>query len=123
MIVDTSLLIEFFRNKNKKDTFLYRISNRDLFVSAITCYEFIRGFNRQNEQSGITIMNQFEILDFNKPCAEEASQIYQYLKKENRLIDMADLLIGATALAYQLPLATLNIKDFEQIPNLELIRP
>ena len=54
-------------------------------------------------------------------CAKCGAEIYKYLKQENKMIDTADLLIGATALAHDLSLATLNIKDFERIPSLKLL--
>lgn len=37
------------------------------------------------------------------------------------MIDLADILIGATALTHDIPLATLNIKHFERIKGLEII--
>lgn len=46
---------------------------------------------------------------------------YKALKPKNALIELADLLIGATAISNSVPLATLNKKHFERIPNLVLI--
>jgi predicted nucleic acid-binding protein len=37
------------------------------------------------------------------------------------MIDLADILIGATALTHDIPLATLNRKHFERIKGLEII--
>ena len=37
------------------------------------------------------------------------------------MIDLADLLIGATAITHGLTLATLNKKHFERIKKIELI--
>jgi len=38
------------------------------------------------------------------------------------MIDLADLLIGATALTHNIPISTLNIKHFERIKKLELLK-
>jgi tRNA(fMet)-specific endonuclease VapC len=38
------------------------------------------------------------------------------------MIDLADIFIGATAVTYKIPIATLNIKHFERIESLELIK-
>ena len=35
------------------------------------------------------------------------------------LIEFRDILIGATAILYNIPIATLNIKHFERIDNLQ----
>jgi predicted nucleic acid-binding protein len=42
------------------------------------------------------------------------------LRKKNKLIDNFDLLIGSTALYYNLQLLTNNVKHFERIENLEI---
>ena len=36
---------------------------------------------------------------------------------------MADALIAATALVYQLTLVTRNTKDFDWVPNLHILNP
>ncbi len=38
------------------------------------------------------------------------------------MIDLADILIGSTALSHNIPIATLNSKHFERIKNLEIIK-
>jgi len=43
------------------------------------------------------------------------------LKAQNRMIDFADLLIAATAIAHKLSLATLNFKHFGKIQDLHII--
>ncbi len=36
--------------------------------------------------------------------------------------DIADMIVAATCLYYQLPLATMNHKHYKHIPNLQLIK-
>jgi predicted nucleic acid-binding protein len=38
------------------------------------------------------------------------------------MIDIADILIGATALSHDIPIATLNYKHFNRIKELEIIK-
>jgi len=54
-------------------------------------------------------------------CIDEAVKIYHNLKEQNRLIELADLLIAATAITNSLSLATLNTRHFENITNIELL--
>jgi len=54
-------------------------------------------------------------------CANEAARIVKQLKSKNQIIEIPDILIGATAIANELPLATLNKKHFERIENLILV--
>ncbi|MGV8138491.1 MAG: type II toxin-antitoxin system VapC family toxin [Mangrovibacterium sp.] len=48
--------------------------------------------------------------------------IYLELLKTNKMIDLADILIGATALTHNIPIATLNSNHFNRIKGLEIIK-
>ena len=50
-----------------------------------------------------------------------ATDIYLDLIKRNRIIDLADLLIGTIALTHNFPVATLNQKHFERINGLKIV--
>lgn len=43
------------------------------------------------------------------------------MNKSRKQIEISDLMIAATAIYYQLPLATFNTKHFINVPNLILI--
>lgn len=68
------------------------------------------------------LLKWFEIIEFDEGIAQIAGEIFRQLKKEKLLIDYRDIFIGASAIFYKLSLATLNIKHFEKIQNLELLR-
>lgn len=38
------------------------------------------------------------------------------------MIDLADILIGATAVTYNIPIATTNVKHFDRIQGLEVVK-
>ena len=40
----------------------------------------------------------------------------------NKMIDLADILIGATAVTNNIPIATFNVKHFERIKALEILK-
>lgn len=60
----------------------------------------------------------FVILPFDTSDAVEAGQIRAHLKRLGRTIGAYDLLIAAQARRRSLPLATLNAKEFRQVPGL-----
>jgi tRNA(fMet)-specific endonuclease VapC len=62
------------------------------------------------------------ILPFDKECSDNAITIYLELLKANKMIDLADILIGATALTHNIPIATLNDKHFSRIIGLEIVK-
>ncbi len=61
-----------------------------------------------------------EIIDFDMNTAKIASEIYRNLRRKNNVIEFRDILIGSTAIQYNLPIATLNLKHFERIDNLKI---
>jgi tRNA(fMet)-specific endonuclease VapC len=124
IILDSSVLIEVFRKKDKTDTLFYKLahSNNSFGISAITHYEIGIGNQKVHHEYWEQLSANLTVIPFNQACSNTAIEIYQNLLKVNKMIDLADLLIGATALAYNYPLATLNLKHFERIKNLELLK-
>ncbi len=120
VLADTSVLIEYFRKYNKADSMLYKLSKEfDICISSITAFEFLSGTNQSNKEAIKELLKRLDIINFDLDCADIAGNIYRQLKTENKIIDTADILIGATALKLSVPLATLNLKHFERIKGLE----
>jgi tRNA(fMet)-specific endonuclease VapC len=122
ILVDTSVLIDFFRKKNRKKSLLYRLQQRyKISVSSITEFEFLAGIKEERVRSLKYFFENLHILPFDSNAAMIASTIYKDLKGKNQIIEFRDILIGATAMANKLPLSTLNIDHFSRIENLTLI--
>ncbi|NUM77912.1 type II toxin-antitoxin system VapC family toxin [candidate division KSB1 bacterium] len=123
ILIDTSILIDFFRQREKSESVLMQLSDQNrLCISAITAFEVRIGIRTQVQQSDYDLLAQnIEILPIDDSCIDAAVVIYKSLRPQNALIELADLLIGATAVSNSLPLATLNRKHFERIGNLTLI--
>ena len=121
--LDTSILIEFFRKTHKEKTVLYRLSsNYDFAVSSITIFEIYSGVKGDSQiKFWNNMLKSVEVIEFNASIAKLASTINSELKKSNRRIDIRDLFIGATAIDMGIPLATLNKKHFQRLPNLTLL--
>jgi len=51
-------------------------------------------------------------------CAERAGLLRVTLEKAGRSIGPMDLLIAATALAYEIILVTANVEEFSRVPEL-----
>jgi predicted nucleic acid-binding protein len=124
ILLDTSVLIEMFRVKDKTATFFYRLShNYDNFaISILTHYEIFRGSNSLQDNFWTNFLKNIKVIQFDLISSNEAIGIYKFLKTQNQIIDFADLLIAATAIAHNLDLATLNLKHFSKIPNLHILK-
>lgn len=122
VLIDTNILIDYFRKTQKRKSLLYRLSEKyQVLISTVTEFEFLSGFSTAQLNLGVEIIEAYEILPFDSYCAREAANIYRNLKTLNRLITAEDIFIAATAIVHQLPLATLNAKHFERIKELALL--
>ncbi len=123
MVIDTSVFIEFLRKKDKTQTHLYKIAeSKQLYISSVTYYELLMGASDSKKRNDIdNLTGDLIILPFDDLVALKSSEIYHFLRKQNRMIEFRDIFIGATCLVYELPLKTLNIKDFSRISGLNLM--
>ena len=121
IIIDSNILIEFYRHKDKSKTTLFKLSSKYKFqVSAITKYEIYRG-DKKKDTFWESFFSNTVVLSFDSSCAHIAAEIYKDLKNRNLSIETDDILIAATAIHFNLPLASINRKHFDKIPNLILI--
>lgn len=122
ILIDTSVLIDHFRKKNKKSSYLYKLSkNNDLYLSAITKFEILIGTKEHQINDIKKLIECFSILKYNSKSVEVSANILKDLRSKNQLIDFRDIFIASTAISNNLILATLNIKHFERISNLQCV--
>jgi len=123
VLVDTSILVDFFRKTDKANSILVKLVKQEYIycISAVTEYEIYTGASGDQEEFWKSFLKKTIVLSFDKKVAEIAVKINRELKRKRKLIDIADLFIGATALAHSIPIATLNEKHFNRIENLALI--
>jgi tRNA(fMet)-specific endonuclease VapC len=124
ILLDSSILIELFRKKDKEKTIFYSLSQSysDLCISSITYYEIGVGNRKSHADYWESLSDNLNVIPFDKACSNSAVTIYLDLLKANKMIDLADILIGATDLTHNIPIATLNIKHFDRIERLEIIK-
>lgn len=123
MVIDTGIFIEYLRAKDKSKTALYQLPiDAAIYVSAVSVYELYMGATTKEKEGHVfALLGNIPVLDFDHSVAEKAAETFHVLKKQNQLIEFRDIFIGATALAHEIPLKTLNTKHFSRIPGLQLI--
>lgn len=124
VLIDTSVLIEYFRKQDKTKTFLYELAGKhtEIYVSTITKFEIWVGNRPHQSAFWQSLFSTLKTLSFGDAEAEKAGDIQQTLLKTGQQIGISDVLIGATALVHGLPVATLNDKHFSQINGLNLVQ-
>jgi predicted nucleic acid-binding protein len=123
VLVDTSILIDLFRKTDKANSVLISIVRQDYTycISAITEYEIYTGTTSGQIKFWDDFLEKTNVLTFDKTVVKVAVELNKELKRKRKLIDIADLFIAATAIANNLPFATLNKKHFERIDGLTII--
>lgn len=120
VLIDTSIFIDYFRKENKKKTKLYFLTQEgyELTTSSICYFEYMAG--SKNQEFDKLLFDNIEVIPFDKNQAFVASTMFKDLKKKNSIIEFRDILISSCAIAYNIPLVTLNFKHFKRIEGLLL---
>jgi len=121
--LDTSILIDFYRKTDKSKSVLFKLTETysSFVVSAVTEYELYLGNSEEQNVFWDKFFLQITVLPFDTKTAKKAVEIYKQLRKDNKLIEIPDILIAATALQNNVPIATLNKKHFERINGLQIV--
>jgi tRNA(fMet)-specific endonuclease VapC len=123
LMVDTTILIDYFRKANKENSKLvsHFKQYKNLYISSVTEFEVINGATEKHLLFWKGMLPRFTVLDFDSKTAREAANIVAQLKTKRKSIDKPDLFIAATAVVHGLTLDTLNIKHFIDIDKLQLL--
>ena len=122
VMLDTSVLIDHFRVKNKEGTFYTKIVREyDIrFISVVAKLEVLYGTRSEWIEYWNAVFATMTVVPFTDDMVKTSHEIILDLKRKSLLIDMEDIMIAATALTLDIPLATLNRKHFERIDGLKL---
>jgi len=121
--LDTSVLIDYYRKRDKSKSFFYELmQNYSAFsVSAVTAYEIYVGSTEEQDVFWNEFFDKITVLPYDGSVNKIAIKTNRDLKRKNQIISIPDILIGATAIKYNFPFATLNSKHFQRITELQLI--
>ena len=123
IMLDASVLIDHFRARNKASTFYTKIIREYgiLSISVIAKLEVFYGTRSELVGYWDAVFATMAVVPFTNDMVVKSHEIILDLKRKSILIDMEDIMIAATALALNIPLATLNRKHFERIDRLKLV--
>jgi len=123
LVIDTSIIIEFLRSKDKKLTSLYLIPNDKIIcITTVSIYELYIGATDKIKWKDVKLLTEDLLtLSFDANVSMEAAKIYHQLRTDNKMIEFRDIFIAATCIINKMPLLTLNKKHFSRIKSLEII--
>ncbi len=121
-LCDTCVIIDFINGKSpvlgdKLD------SKATLLVNSIIEMELLQGVRNKQEQRIVEKkLNSFRLLSMQQAIFDLATQSVRRYRLSHGLA-LPDAIIGATAVYYQIPLLTYNLKDFKFLPDIQLASP
>jgi len=122
-LLDTSVVIDFLRRKDKENTLFYKLSSRLLFISIVTHTEIFAGKSVWEKSATRKIVNEvlseLEIIPLTRDISEKAG----YIKAHRPEVSIIDAIIAATSLMNNKQLVTLNTKHFEKIAGIKIFIP
>jgi tRNA(fMet)-specific endonuclease VapC len=125
ILLDTNIVIYLTSSTTWKTDYLPLVKGKRLHISFMTLAELLEHAYHKNlgkEKIRLlvqTLKQEHTIL----PYCEGVCHRFGWIRhqRRNKPISVPDALIAATALVYELPLVTHNVRDFEGIDGLDVI--
>lgn len=126
-LVDTSVLVAAERGDLDLSE-IVRSFDDEAFISVVTVSEILHGLHRstttviRERRSKFLdkLLDLIAVIPIEIEAARHHSSIWAHLAMKGNMIGMNDLWLAATCLANDLTMATTNVRDFEQVPNLKI---
>lgn len=122
VICDTNIISQYLVGNQSIIEKIKEIGGDNICITPIVYIELMRwlslykGFTPTQRREYKKVFSSLKVLHLNKEISVLSMEIS--LKVDS--LEPADILIGATAIYYNLPLYTQNIKHFKQIKNVRL---
>ncbi len=120
MVIDTDVLIWYMKGNEKAYKAIE--NSKNFFISVVTYMELVQGMRNKNElnnlRSALHVWNS-KILYISEEISIKAMFFveHHYLSHS---IQLADALIGATAISYGLPILTGNDKHYKILKGIRI---
>lgn len=127
-LIDTSVAIALERQAEGLQVVQEQMGDDAVAMAAITASELLHGVHRADTalrrerrlRHVEDILDSVSVLPFDLETARIHSRIWADLASRGQLIGPHDLIIAATAIAHDLPIATLNPDHFERVEGLRV---
>ena len=120
MVVDTDVLIWYMRGNEKAYQFIENSNN--FFISVITYMELVQGLRNKKELTQLRKALHVWKTQILYVSEEISAKAMFYVEQHflSHSMQLADALIGATAIAYGLPIITGNDKHYKVMKDLQI---
>ena len=126
--LDTDILINFLRNKKEEVDFIKENEvDKKLATTNVNLFELYFGAyksdqRQQNLDAIKHLSSRIDILNFSDESVKKSGELLANLEKDGKTIEFRDLFIGTIALVNGYAIKTNNIKHFNRIEGLKLLK-
>ena len=123
-LLDTNICIYFLKGQFDLGNKIEKIGDEKIFISEITVAEMKYGIAKSNLKESNKIVyedffDKFKVLPI-FPALDVYAEEKSRLKTIGKSLDDFDLLIGSTAIYYDLTLITRNVSDFDRMNGIRI---
>lgn len=123
ILCDTNIFISAFNGRQDTIDQLDKIGLDEIVLSAVTVMELFQGMGNKEELARMKKkIRYYDIVQIDQDISTKAIEFIESFKLSHGL-QIPDAIIGATAVIYQIPLYTYNLRDFDFLPNINLYQP
>jgi predicted nucleic acid-binding protein len=125
-ILDTDWIINLLAGKKDAEERIQQFDPEEIVVSLVAVAEIYESaYNFANPEAHIktfrSFLSNFQLLNLNLPIIEKFAEVRAHLRRKGQMISDFDILLGATALHYDLIFLTYNKKHFQRIPDIKIL--
>ncbi len=122
ILCDTNVFIDFFNGKKATFEGFEKIGMDNVLISSISIIELLKGSENKKQQS-ILIRNleSVSVLDFDERVSIRSIELIKNYHLSHNL-HLADSIIAASSLVFDIELFTYSLKDFKYITGIKLYK-
>ncbi|HRD82158.1 MAG TPA: type II toxin-antitoxin system VapC family toxin [Saprospiraceae bacterium] len=123
VLCDTNIFISAFNGRQNTIDQLGKIGLNEILLSAVTVMELFQGMGNKKELAQMKKKIKFyDVIQIDEHISTKAIEFIETFRLSHGL-QIPDAIIGATAIVYQIPLYTYNVRDFDFLPDVIFHQP
>jgi tRNA(fMet)-specific endonuclease VapC len=122
-VVDTDVLIDYLRGRGHGAELLARLGRGGYRITAVSAFELALGAAHRLDPGPVRALLDTQTLALTPRGGLLGGEALARLRGDGRGVDVRDALQAGVCLDADLPLVTRNVRHFERVPGLRVVRP
>jgi tRNA(fMet)-specific endonuclease VapC len=122
-VVDTDILVDYLRGRGPGADLLTRLGRGGYRVTAVSAFELALGSTHRTDPRPVHALLEAPTLALTPRGGLLGGEALARLRDDGYAVDVRDALQAGVCLDADLPLVTRNVRHFERVPGLRVVRP